>query len=303
MINLSRGENMKVIKVTPRGYCKGVVHAIHKAKKARLENPNTKITILGMLVHNRFVTEALKYYQIDTVDDPKKTRLELLDEIQEGIVIFTAHGINHLVEEKAKSKGLICIDATCQYVQTIHEIVTQKLAEGYKIGYIGKQNHPEAEAICTLSDQVTLIQNKDDLIFNENDRLFFTNQTTLSSLDVKELYETIKEKYPHALIENEICDATKCRQEAVLNIQGADCLVVVGDPRSNNTQRLAELGKRNIPIVYCVESIEDCLQLDFSSIQVCAITSGASTPTILTNQIITYLETGKISPIEIEKII
>lgn len=159
----------------------------------------------------------------------------------------------------------------------------------------------EAEAICTLSDQVTLIQNEDDLTFNTNDQIFFTNQTTLSSLDVKHLYKLIKEKYPNAQIENEICDATKCRQEAVLNIKGADCLIVVGDPRSNNTQRLYELGKKRVPTVYCVESIEDCLQLDLKNVQVCAITSGASTPTILTNQIINYLETGQVTPIEIEK--
>lgn len=294
---------MEIIKVTPRGYCKGVVNAIRLAKNARLENPDSKITILGMLVHNRFVTEALKHYHIETVDDPKKTRLELLDEVNAGIVIFTAHGINHLVEEKAKQKGLICIDATCQYVQTIHEIVTKRLAEGYKIGYIGKKNHPEAEAICTLSNQVKLIQTANDLTFDPNDPLFFTNQTTLSSLDVKELYDTIKEKYPNAIIENEICDATKCRQEAVLNIEGADCLIVVGDPRSNNTQRLAELGKRKVNTVYCVESVEDCLKLDLSQVNVCAITSGASTPTLLTNQIITYLETGTITEINIENII
>lgn len=143
----------------------------------------------------------------------------------------------------------------------------------------------------------------DDLTFDTNDRLFFTNQTTLSSLDVQHLYDCIQEKYPHALIENEICNATKCRQEAVLNLEGADCLIVVGDPRSNNTQRLAELGKRRVPVVYCVESIDDCLKLNLDDVKVCAITSGASTPTILTNQIITYLETGEVSPIQIENII
>ena len=74
---------MEVFKVIPSGYCKGVVNAINLAKKTAQQYPDKKITMLGMIVHNRYVVEALKYYHIDFIEQSKKTRLELLDQIDE----------------------------------------------------------------------------------------------------------------------------------------------------------------------------------------------------------------------------
>ncbi|MEG0274773.1 MAG: 4-hydroxy-3-methylbut-2-enyl diphosphate reductase, partial [Longicatena sp.] len=131
---------MEIIKVTPRGYCKGVTRAISLAKKTALENPNRNIYVLGMLVHNRYVMQALNELHIIAVDDKRKTRLELLDEIPMGsIVIFTAHGIAPNVVEKAKSLGLECVDASCLDVVKTQDIVKERLEEGYDILYIGKE--------------------------------------------------------------------------------------------------------------------------------------------------------------------
>lgn len=293
---------MEVIKVTPRGYCKGVVSAIEIAKKTRKQYPNDKITILGMLVHNQYVVDALAYYHIDTIDIPKKSRLELLDEVNEGIVIFTAHGVSDKVFEKAKEKGLMIIDATCEYVAYIHKIVKEKLNEGYEIGYIGKKGHPESEAVLEISNHIHLIENENDLNFDK-DKLFFTNQTTLSYFDIQKLYETIQIKYPHAIINNEICNATKCRQEAVMNLKDVDALIVVGDPKSHNTQKLANIGRKNISDVYCIETVKDLITTDLSKYNKVAVTSGASTPTRITNQVIHYLQTNEILELNIENVI
>ena len=293
---------MEVVKVTPRGYCKGVVSAIEIAKKTRKQYPNEKITILGMLVHNQYVVDALTYYKIDTVDIPNKSRIELLDEVNEGIVIITAHGASDKVFEKAKEKGLFVIDATCEYVAYIHKIVKEKLNEGYEIGYIGKKKHPESEAVLEISDKIHLIENENDLNF-EHDKLFFTNQTTLSYFDIKKLYETIQNKYPHAIINNEICNATKCRQEAVMNLKDVDALIVVGDPKSHNTQKLANIGSKNVPTVYCVETAKDLMNVDLSNLNKVAVTSGASTPTRITNQVIHYLETNEYIELNVENVI
>ena len=51
---------MNIITVTPRGYCKGVINAINLVKKTRNENPNEKITMLGMIVHNKYVVKAFE---------------------------------------------------------------------------------------------------------------------------------------------------------------------------------------------------------------------------------------------------
>ena len=179
---------MEIIKVTPRGYCKGVVSAIEIAKKTRKQYPNEKITILGMLVHNQYVVDALKHYQIDTIDIPKKSRIELLDEVSDGIVIFTAHGVSDKVFEKAKEKGLIVVDATCLDVTKTEIAIKEHLQNGYEVFYIGKENHPEANAMLSICpSKIHLIPNETtaNTIEIQANKLFLTNQTTMSMMEVQ----------------------------------------------------------------------------------------------------------------------
>ena len=129
---------MKVIKVRPRGYCKGVIRAISIARQCALDHPGRPITVLGMLVHNAYVKKALEEKGITTVEDSTKSRLELLDEISEGIVIFTAHGISDAVKRKAQEKGLICVDASCPDVVKTQNLVRSHIEQGEAIRYIGK---------------------------------------------------------------------------------------------------------------------------------------------------------------------
>ena len=72
---------MEIRKVIPSGYCKGVVNAIRLAKQTRIDNPEDKIYVLGMLVHNSYVSEELSALGIITLDDSRKSKEELLDEI------------------------------------------------------------------------------------------------------------------------------------------------------------------------------------------------------------------------------
>ena len=85
---------MEIITVNPRGFCKGVVKAIQIAKETAKKYPDQKITILGELVHNRFVVEAMKDHRVETVESKGKSRMDLLDQVNEGVVIFSAHGIS-----------------------------------------------------------------------------------------------------------------------------------------------------------------------------------------------------------------
>lgn len=283
---------MELIKVIPRGYCKGVVRAINIAKDTALKFPNQKIYILGMLVHNKYVIEALESYNIITIDDKTKSREELLDEIEEGIVIFTAHGIHPNVKIKAEQKGLHCIDASCLDVLKTQNIVNEHLAEGYEVLYIGKNKHPEASAVCDHNEHVHLIEKMEDINTLPNfDKVFVTNQTTMSYHDVKNLFEVIKQKFDNVKISDEICNATRSRQEAIAKLENIDALIVVGDKASNNANRLAQIAReRDIQNVYLIDDVND---LDIEQIQKfdrVAITAGASTPTYLINQVIYCLE-------------
>jgi len=51
---------MEVIKITPRGYCYGVVDAMVLAQQAAKKPTfcRGRYTFLGMIVHNRHVVEA-----------------------------------------------------------------------------------------------------------------------------------------------------------------------------------------------------------------------------------------------------
>lgn len=133
---------MEIISVVPRGYCQGVVRAIQIARQTARENRGTKVTMLGMIVHNQYVVDACRKEGIEFVEDPGKTREELLDEIDEGIVIFTAHGISPSVRHKAVSKGLQVVDASCRDVIRTHQLVTSAIEDGMDVLYIGKKVIP-----------------------------------------------------------------------------------------------------------------------------------------------------------------
>lgn len=294
---------MEIIKVRPSGYCKGVIKAILKVKQVIKDYPNEKIYILGMLVHNRFVVEAFEKYHIITLNDPSKSKKQQIDEIENGLIIFTAHGISPYLKKYAQDKGLITIDATCSDVTKNMEICNNYLNNGYDIIYIGKKNHPESEAVLSLSKNIHLIESKSDLDSFElnNDKILITNQTTMSILDIKQLIKDVQNKYPQAILAEEICDATRQRQKAIFELENVDCVIVVGDTTSNNTQQLALIAqKKGIKKVLRIEKAQDLLNYDFSDCERIAVTSGASTPAYLTDQTINYLKDKKDCYLEIK---
>lgn len=282
---------MEIKRVVPSGYCKGVVNAINIVKKTKQNYPNEKIYILGMIVHNTFVIEQLNQLGIITLDDTNKNKEELLDDIKEGVVIFTAHGISDKIKNKAINKGLIVVDATCLDVLKTKDLIKEYLNNGYDVIYFGKENHPEALAIMSLSNKIHLITDKrsiDNLNINNN-KIFITNQTTMSYLELQDVFDYLKIKYPNCLIQKEICSATTKRQEAIMNIKDGDVLYVVGDKKSNNTNKLVRLGKINFKKVFLINSKKDINPNDLINQQKIYVTAGASTPPILIDEVIEYL--------------
>ena len=281
---------MEVKSIVPRGYCKGVVRAIDIAKKA--SHLNEPVYILGMIVHNQYIVNALEELGVHTIDIKGKTRLELLDEIDEGTIIITAHGAGDDVFKKAKKKGLNVIDASCLDVIKTHDLIKEKINEGHEILYIGKKGHPEAEGVLSINkEKIHLITKKEDIDHvDTNKKYVMTNQTTMSLYDVYDLCEYAKKVLPNVEIEKETCTATKIRQEAIKNIEDdVDIVFIVGDPHSNNTKKLASIAGENKD-VYMIESINDLDIHVLKGKKKAAVSSGASTPTYLTNQIIQFLQ-------------
>lgn len=286
---------MNIIKISPRGYCYGVVDAMVIARNASLDkNLPRPIYILGMIVHNKHVTDAFEEEGIITLDGPN--RLEILEQIEEGTVIFTAHGVSPAVKERAKAKGLTCIDATCPDVEFTHELIRNKTKEGFDVIYIGKKGHPEPEgAVGVAPDNVFLVEDLDDIKELPErlkySKLIVTNQTTMSQWDVKHLMEELERVYPDIEVHREICLATQVRQEAVAEqAKDAELLIVVGDPKSNNSNRLAQVSKEIAHTnAYRISSLSE-LNLEWlEGIETVAVTAGASTPTQIVKEVITFL--------------
>ncbi|MCM3038839.1 4-hydroxy-3-methylbut-2-enyl diphosphate reductase [Paenibacillus motobuensis] len=285
---------MEVLKITPRGYCYGVVDAMVLARQAaqNLDLPRP-IYILGMIVHNSHVTQSFEDEGIITLDGPN--RMEILSQVESGTVIFTAHGVSPEVRKLAREKGLTTVDATCPDVTKTHVLIKEKVSEGYEVVYIGKKGHPEPEgAIGVAPDKVHLIEKEEEIadLHLTSDRIVITNQTTMSQWDIKHIMKKLLEKYPGAEVHNEICLATQMRQQAVAEqASQADLVIVVGDPRSNNSNRLAQVSEEIAGVTaYRVSDVSEIKLEWLQGISKVAVTSGASTPTPITKEVINYLE-------------
>src|SRR5258708_3137604 len=232
---------MEVLKITPRGYCHGVVDAFRIAKRVR-EETNGPVHMLGMLVHNTHATDDLQAQGIALVDQPD--RFAGLDQIKEGTVIFTAHGVSPQVKQRAVELGLKPVDATCSDVVRTHELVADLANKGYDVVYIGRKGHPDPERVmCEAPGKVYLGQDPEDMhaLDRQGDREAVTCQTTLSVWDTEDLIGRVKARYPQAEVHNEICRATQERQEAAVEAaQHVDLVIVVGSPRSSNLLRLVQ---------------------------------------------------------------
>src|SRR6516162_4396438 len=288
---------MEVIRISPRGYCYGVVDALQIVRQVAKDPTHPRpIYIIGQIVHNRHAIEELTNLGVITLDGPD--RASILEQVESGTVIFTAHGVSPLVKQGAKERGLNCIDATCPDVTVTHDLVRELAATGYYILYIGKRGHPEPEGVLgEVPEHICLIENESDvdalmLTPEQEQKLAVSTQTTLSQWDTRRIIEYIKVKYPHAEVHIDICAATQKRQEAVVaQAKGADLTIVVGDPRSNNTNRLVQVSEElaGVPAV----RIEDLSQLNAEWLKDkkrVAVTAGASTPSQLTREVIRFLE-------------
>ncbi|MFD3447705.1 4-hydroxy-3-methylbut-2-enyl diphosphate reductase [Microbacteriaceae bacterium 4G12] len=285
---------MEIIKISPRGYCYGVVDAMVIARNAALDTSLPKpIYILGMIVHNKHVTDAFSEEGIITLDGPN--RLEILEQVESGTVIFTAHGVSPEVKKRALEKGLFTIDATCPDVTKTHDLIREKKEEGYHVIYIGKKGHPEPEGAVGIAPHIVhLIEKIEDIetLNLPTDKILVTNQTTMSQWDVQHIMRAIQQRYPTAEFHKEICLATQVRQEAVASqATEADLTIVVGDPKSNNSNRLAQVSEEIASTTsYRISDVSE-LQLEWlQGVNKVAVTSGASTPTPITKEVISFLE-------------
>jgi len=283
---------MKVELIKPIGYCYGVIRAINLAKEIRNKHLNKNVYVFGMLVHNQEVVSMLLKDNIKTIDTRNIDVIQKLNEFTtDDVVIFTAHGHKKVYEEILNKNNVLHYDATCPRVEKNIELINNYNGE---VIYIGKKNHPETEVCLSLSNKVHLYDINNGLIEGVlNSSPLVLNQTTLSFLEIKEIHDDIKNKYPNAVFYDEICDATKNRQINIQHIdKDCDLLIIVGGKESSNSNKLFEVAK-NIhkdKTIYFIENLDELKNKDLSAYQKACIASGTSTPIETINNIKHYLE-------------
>ena len=301
-----KNREIKVLLSAPRGFCAGVERAIEIVKKS-LKKYGAPVYVRHEIVHNKHVVDNLKALGAIFVEE----LAEIKDKSRP--VIFSAHGVPKTVPIEADSFKMQYIDATCPLVSKVHREAENLHKTGYHIVLIGHKNHPEV--IGTMGqlpkDSIDLIQDEHDVELYEldnNKKIAYVTQTTLSVDDTKNIIKALKKKFPEIKepFKEDICYATTNRQSAVKNIaKQCDMFFVLGSRNSSNSVRLVEVaeqtGCQHAELIHS-ESI-----IPFEKIQNCktiGISSGASAPEVLVENFINKLKENfkiKIEEVEIIK--
>ena len=281
---------MKVYLGTPRGFCAGVVRAIEIVENA-IEKFGAPIYIKHEIVHNKYVVQALGRKGAITVED--------VDEIPNGSsVIFSAHGSPPSDFDIAKQRDLRVIDATCPLVTKVHNEAKKYSSEGRRVVYVGHAGHQETKGTMGQMPMHLLDDENSSEIpdWDKSSPIAVLTQTTLSKDDTDKSVKIIKNKFDNVVIRNDICYATTNRQDAVKRMcKLVDLILVIGSENSSNCKRLTEVARaRNIES-YRIGSAEEILDEWIVGVDKIGITSGASTPEDLVNEVV-----AKLKPDDIE---
>ncbi|MDC0352861.1 4-hydroxy-3-methylbut-2-enyl diphosphate reductase [Candidatus Pelagibacter sp.] len=287
-----KNKELKILLSAPRGFCAGVERAIEIVEKS-IQKYGAPVYVRHEIVHNKYVVDDLK----------KKGALfvEELEEIKDKTrpVIFSAHGVPKQIPLDATNYNMTYVDATCPLVSKVHREAENLNKTGYHIILIGHKNHPEV--IGTMGQlptgSIDLIQNEDEAKnykINEDKKIAFVTQTTLSIDDTKDIINILKNRFPNIRepLKEDICYATTNRQMAVKNIANkCDMFFIIGSRNSSNSVRLVEVAKKSGCLdSYLIHSESEIPYDQIGNSKIIGISSGASAPEILVDNFINDLK-------------
>ena len=287
-VSTSPAKEKKIILLSPRGFCAGVVRAIDVVKIA-LDLYGAPIYVRKEIVHNRHVVEELRNAGAIFVDE--------LDEVPSGArVIFSAHGVSPAVRKEAVERQLNVIDATCPLVTKVHLEAVRYAKKGFSIALVGHSNHEEIVGTMGEAPEATvLIETPEDVAhtnFPNPDKIVYLTQTTLSLDETRDIIAALKAKYPNIQgpPAQDICYATENRQIAVKAVAPlCELLLVVGSQNSSNSRRLVEVCRKAGVPAYLIDDKSEVKPEWLSGVNTVSITAGASAPDNLVEQLIAFL--------------
>ncbi|MEU1615816.1 4-hydroxy-3-methylbut-2-enyl diphosphate reductase [Streptomyces sp. NPDC008238] len=291
----------RVLLAAPRGYCAGVDRAVIAVEKA-LEQYGAPIYVRHEIVHNKYV--------VQTLERKGAIFVEQTEEVPAGsIVMFSAHGVAPVVHEEAAKGRLATIDATCPLVTKVHKEAVRFANEDYDILLIGHEGHEEVIGTSgEAPDHITLVDGPGDVEkveVRDPSKVVWLSQTTLSVDETMETVDALKEKFPLLISppSDDICYATQNRQLAVKQMGAeADLVIVVGSRNSSNSVRLVEVAKlAGARASYLVDFADEIEEAWLDGVSTVGVTSGASVPEVLVEQVLEWLSARGFEDVEIVK--
>lgn len=261
------------------GFCFGVKRAVDTVYQQIEQYRGEKIFTYGPIIHNEEVIKDLRSHGVEVLNDEEELKTADAD-----VVVIRSHGVAKYIYDILEERGITCVDATCPFVKKIHKIVAKKSAEGSYIVIVGNGEHPEVQGIRGWAgEQVTVVQTPEDAerfeLPDKDQKVCIVAQTTFNYNKFKELVEIISKKRYDIVVLNTICNATKERQTEARQIAArVDAMVVIGDKRSSNTQKLFEICKEECLNTYYIQTLDDLDINQLRSVESVGITAGASTP-------------------------
>ena len=261
------------------GFCFGVKRAVDTVYQQIEQYRGEKIFTYGPIIHNEEVIKDLRSHGVEVLNDEEELKTADAD-----VVVIRSHGVAKYIYDILEERGITCVDATCPFVKKIHKIVAEKSAEGSYIVIVGNGEHPEVQGIRGWAgEQVTVVQTPEDAerfeLPDKDQKVCIVAQTTFNYNKFKELVEIISKKRYDIVFLNTICNATKERQNEARQIAArVDAMVVIGDKRSSNTQKLFEICKEECLNTYYIQTLDDLDINQLRSVESVGITAGASTP-------------------------
>jgi len=301
-----KNKEIKILLSAPRGFCAGVERAIEIVKKS-LKKYGAPVYVRHEIVHNKYVVDSLKAIGAIFVEELE----EIVDKNRP--VIFSAHGVPKDIPEQANNYKIEYIDATCPLVSKVHREAENLYKAGYHIVLIGHNNHPEViGTMGQLPDgTIDLIQDEHDVEtyeLEQNKKIAYVTQTTLSVDDTKDIINALKKRFPKIKepFKEDICYATTNRQSAVKNIaKQCDMFFVLGSRNSSNSVRLVEVAEKSgCPHAELIHSESEIPYEKLQNCKTIGISSGASAPEVLVENFINKLKLKfkiKIEEVEIVK--
>ena len=257
----------QILLAQPRGFCAGVTRAIEIVERA-LSQHGAPIYVFHKIAHNQWVVNDLRARGAVFVDS---------------------------------------IDATCPLVSKVHQQAQRFVRMGHVQVMIGHAGHEEVQgSIGRVNTPVYLVSSVADaqaLRLPADAPVAYVTQTTLSLDDTRDIIDALAQRLVNLVGPNvdHICYATQNRQVAVRALAAQVDLVLVVEARnSSNSNRLREVAERAGVPAHLVQDATEIRGEWFSDAARIGVTSGASTPDWLVQQVVHSLQSrhnGPVTPV------